>query len=89
MTKVADIFMITRDPETGDPTGSLSVGGATEDDGATVLIGLGYLPGIADAAALGDVTVRVLTTTEATITPTAAVSVPDVASNTQLIAFTS
>jgi hypothetical protein len=89
MTKVADIFMVTRDSETGEPSGSLSMAGTTEDDGTTVLIGIGYLPGIADAAALGDVTVRVLTTTEATIIPTAAVSVPDVASNTQLITFTS
>jgi hypothetical protein len=88
MPKVADIFMVTRDPETGDPTGSLSQAGTTEDDGATVLIGLGYLPGIATAAANGDVTVTVLTTTTDIFEPTAAEAVPDVENNTQTITFT-
>lgn len=88
MTKVVDIFMVTRDPETGDPNGSTSQAGTTEDDGATVVIGLGYLPGIATAAANGDVTVTVLTTTQDVFEPTAADAVPDVENNTQTITFT-
>lgn len=88
MTKVADIFMVTRDPETGDPTGSMSQAGTTEDDGETVVIGLGYLPGIAAAAANGDVTVTVLTTTTDVFVPSAADAVPDTENNTQTISFT-
>lgn len=87
MPKVADIFMITR-AEDGTPNGSLSKDGTTEDDGVTVQLGIGYLPGLAEAAALGDVTVTVLTTTQAQFVPTAAVAVPDVEAGTQLVTFT-
>lgn len=86
-TKTANIYMVLRD-ENGDINGSTEQSGLTDDEGATVVIGLGYLPGIAAAAANGDVSVTVLTVTETPLSPTGASTTPDYDNNTQTISFT-
>lgn len=87
MAKPVTITMKLRDEE-NNIIGNTQNSGMTEDDGVTVLIGLGYLPNVAAAAALGDVTVEVATTTLATFEPVAAEAVPDVENNMQTIVFT-
>lgn len=85
--KTAVVTMLTRDPE-GNVTGQLEVSGTTEDEGTTVVLGIGYLPGIESAAPQGDVTLRVVTETIDEHIPTEAVTVPDYDNNTQTITFT-
>lgn len=87
VTKVANVYMIMRDSG-GNENGSAEVSGWTDDDGQTVTLGLGYLPGIETAAANGDVTLRVVTEAVAQSYPTEAVTVPDYENNTQTITFT-
>ena len=87
MAKPVTIRMKLRDEE-NNIIGNVQNSGTTEDEGLTVLLGLGYLPNVAAAAALGDVTVEVATTTLSTFEPVAAEAVPDVENNMQTIVFT-
>lgn len=87
MTKPVTITMQLRDEENNN-IGSTQTYGTTEDEGLTVVAGLGYLPDIATAATRGDVFVEVATTTINPFTPVAAASVPDIENNLQTITFT-
>ncbi len=87
MGKPVTITMKLRDEE-NNIIGNVQNSGTTEDEGLTVVLGLGYLPNVAAAAALGDVIVEVATTTTATFEPVAAEAVPDVENNMQTITFT-
>lgn len=87
MAKPVTITMKLRDEE-NNIIGNVQNSGTTEDEGLTVLLGLGYLPNVAAAAALGDVTVEVATTTLSTFEPVAAEAVSDVENNMQTIVFT-
>jgi hypothetical protein len=58
--KVAVVTMVTRDTLTNDPTGYTSIEAQTPDEGQTVIMGIGNLPGIATAIA-DDITVIVQT----------------------------
>jgi hypothetical protein len=87
MAKPVTITMKLRDEE-NNIIGNVQNSGTTEDEGLTVLLGLGYLPNVAAAAALGDVTVEVATTTLSTFEPVAAEAVADVENNMQTITFT-
>ena len=79
--------MQLRDEE-NNINGSVQHYGTTEDEGVTVVVGLGYLPNIATAAAQGDVQVEVATTTIESFQPGGASAVPDVENNIQTITFT-
>lgn len=70
MIKAATVTMVMRDAQTNEPVGTNSVEGATEDEGATVTMGIGNLPGLATAP-VGDITVVLQTLTTL---PTRAVS---------------
>jgi hypothetical protein len=58
--KVAAVTMVTRDTLTNEPTGYTTIEAQTPDDGETVIMGIGNLPGIVSAPA-EDITVVVQT----------------------------
>ena len=62
--KYVDITMLTRNPEdTSEIIGQTSSNGYTDDDGATLIIGVGYLPGIENCQP-GDLRLAINTITE-------------------------
>jgi hypothetical protein len=83
--KQVDIFMTTRD-ENGEPNGSASMIGTTEDDGLTVQMPLGYLPGIQNAQP-GDIVRRVLTVNTTESQPGAPTVTPDTENGVQTLTF--
>ena len=46
MRKSVSIVLQAFDPETGDPVGNHQATGYTDDEGVTVVVPAGYLPGI-------------------------------------------
>lgn len=83
-TKSAEVTMVLRDGETGDPVGTQSTMGQTEDDGVTVTMGLGNLPGIENCGP-GDLSVAVSTIN--ILAPEGASVVVDTENEVQVITF--
>ncbi len=84
-TKGVNIFMLQRD-ENGDVSGSTSTYGTTEDEGATVLIGLGYVPGIENAP-VTDIELTLLPLPVQLPTPASVSRTDDVEANTSTLVF--
>lgn len=83
-TKSAEVTMILRDSETNVVVGSTSTMGQTEDDGLTVTMGLGNLPGIENAPP-GDISVAVSTVN--ILAPEGASVAVDTENERQIITF--
>lgn len=81
--KPCTIILVLRDVS-GDVNGETSFETTTADDGASVVIPIGHLPGL-DAALPGDITVRVATINE--IAPVSASVVVDYETEQQTVTF--
>lgn len=81
--KPCTVIVVSRDSE-GNANGEMSHESATPDDGVTVTMPIGYLPGLATALP-GDITVRVATINE--IAPVSASVVVDYETELQTVTF--
>lgn len=86
-TKTVSIQIVWRDPETNDVIAGENTTGTTEDEGATVVIGNGYVPNILTANP-ADIQ-RTLIPPPTELPPPSGVSrVDDVEANTSTLTFT-